>query len=81
MHLTDNFYSLSSYYKETYGKKVYKIAVDGGFTCPNRDGTLGTSGCIFCSQEGSGDFSIPIENLEDEISRLLILKKAKKFIV
>ena len=49
--------TLSSYLKECFGCKVYKIALDGGFTCPNRDGTLGTGGCIFCSAGGSGDFA------------------------
>ena len=46
---------LSHYYKEKYGCKVYKLSLDGGFTCPNRDGTLGTGGCIFCT--GSGEFA------------------------
>ena len=43
--------------KSDFGQKVYKLAIDGGFTCPNRDGTLGQSGCIFCSAGGSGDFA------------------------
>jgi len=46
---------LSDHYKETFGCKVYKLSLDGGFTCPNRDGTLGTGGCIFCT--GSGEFA------------------------
>ena len=45
--------------KERFGCKVYKLALDGGLTCPNRDGTLGTRGCIFCSGTGSGEFSAP----------------------
>lgn len=49
--------TLNSYLKERFGTKVYKLAIDGGFTCPNRDGTLGTKGCIFCSAGGSGDFA------------------------
>lgn len=49
--------SLSDYLKGRFGKKMYKLAVDGGFTCPNRDGTKGTGGCIFCSSAGSGDFA------------------------
>lgn len=49
--------SLNEYNKEKFGCKVYKLAIDGGFTCPNRDGTLGTGGCIFCSGEGSGEFA------------------------
>lgn len=52
------YYSLDYYLKKTFGEKIYKIALDGGMTCPNRDGTLDTRGCIFCSQGGSGDFAI-----------------------
>lgn len=47
--------TLSEHYRETFGCKVYKLSLDGGFSCPNRDGTLGTGGCIFCS--GSGEFA------------------------
>ena len=46
------YYSLDYYLKQTYGEKLYKIALDGGMTCPNRDGTLGVRGCIFCSAGG-----------------------------
>ncbi|WP_448920523.1 TIGR01212 family radical SAM protein [Eubacterium sp.] len=49
--------TLNNYLKEQFGEKVYKIALNGGFTCPNRDGTIGTRGCIFCSKGGSGDFA------------------------
>ena len=49
--------SLNNYLKTKFGKRVYKLSLDGGFTCPNRDGTLGTRGCIFCSASGSGDFA------------------------
>ncbi|MBQ9679071.1 MAG: TIGR01212 family radical SAM protein [Ruminococcus sp.] len=52
-----NYYSLNEYYKQKYGKKVYRLAISGGMTCPNRDGTLGTRGCIFCSAGGSGEFA------------------------
>lgn len=48
---------LSDHYRQTFGCKVYKLSLDGGFTCPNRDGTLGTGGCIFCSEKGSGEFA------------------------
>lgn len=51
------YYSLNAYYKNTYGHKVYKVALDGGFSCPNRDGTLSRDGCIFCSGDGSGSFT------------------------
>lgn len=49
--------SLNNYLRNKFGKKVYKISVDGGFTCPNRDGKISTGGCIFCSAKGSGDFA------------------------
>lgn len=52
------YYSLDAYCKKRYGAKVYKIALDAGLTCPNRDGTLGNRGCIFCSAGGSGDFAV-----------------------
>lgn len=51
------YYSLNDYFKNKYGKKVYKLSINAGFTCPNRDGTLGTKGCIFCSEGGSGEFA------------------------
>ena len=49
--------SLSQHYREKYGCKVYKLAIDAGFTCPNRDGTIGYGGCSFCSAAGGGDFA------------------------
>lgn len=52
------YYTVNEYCKQTYGEKLYKIALDAGFTCPNRDGTLDTRGCIFCSAGGSGDFAV-----------------------
>ena len=52
------YYSLDAYLKNTYGEKMYKIAIDAGFTCPNRDGILGSGGCIFCSAGGSGDYAV-----------------------
>ena len=51
------YYSLNEYLKNTFGEKVYKISLNGGMTCPNRDGTLNNQGCIFCSKGGSGEFS------------------------
>ncbi len=52
------YYSVSEYLKDTYGKKLYKLSLSGNMTCPNRDGKLGTTGCIFCSGHGSGDFAV-----------------------
>lgn len=51
------YHSLDYEMKKQYGHKVYKLALDGGMTCPNRDGTLGRCGCIFCSSGGSGEFA------------------------
>lgn len=51
------YLSINKYLKDKFGQKVYKISLDGGFTCPNRDGKTGTRGCIFCSKGGSGDFA------------------------
>lgn len=69
------YYSLDEYNKEVFGKKLYKLSIPGGFTCPNRDGTIGTGGCIFCSEGGSGEFtpeemlSVP-EQLEQAKQRI-----------
>ena len=54
--------TVSAFYKSIFGNKVYKISLDAGCTCPNRDGTIGTGGCIFCSNSGSGDF-VPSKKL------------------
>lgn len=51
------YYSIDYYLKQTFGEKVYRLALNGGTTCPNRDGTLDSRGCIFCSAAGSGDFA------------------------
>ena len=51
------YYNLDRYLKETYNSKVFKVALNGNFTCPNRDGTISNKGCIFCSPSGSGDFA------------------------
>ncbi len=53
------YYSLEAFFKNQYGYRLRKISIDAGFTCPNRDGTLDTRGCIFCSAGGSGEFAVP----------------------
>lgn len=64
------YYSLDYYLRQTYGKKMYKISLNGGMTCPNRDGTLGSRGCIFCSAGGSGDFAAnPALSISDQIEQ------------
>lgn len=61
------YYSLDAYCKNTFGHKCYKIAIDAGMTCPNRDGTLGTKGCIFCSAGGSGDFAVSGDSITSQV--------------
>lgn len=51
------YYSLNEYLRDTYGTKLYKLSLDGGMSCPNRDGLIDTRGCIFCSKGGSGEFT------------------------
>lgn len=53
---------VSDYYKKLFGTKVYKLTFDAGCTCPTRDGSKGTRGCIFCSQSGSGEFTVPFDD-------------------
>jgi uncharacterized protein len=75
------YYSLDYYLKEQFGKKIYKLSINGGMTCPNRDGTINTRGCIFCSAGGSGDFATPAtlsitEQIEE--AKKLVSGKMKK---
>lgn len=55
--MQNQFNAIGAYLKKEFGCKVIKLSIDGGFTCPNRDGTLSTGGCIFCSPEGSGELA------------------------
>ena len=55
MENEERYKHLNKYLKEKFGERTLKICIDGGFTCPNRDGTLSTKGCIFCSERGSGE--------------------------
>lgn len=74
------YYSLDAYCKNTFHHKCYKIALNAHMTCPNRDGTLGTRGCIFCSAGGSGDFAVDTrgKNIEEQISEGISLFRGKK---
>ncbi len=76
--------TVNQYCSEIFGEKVYKLSLDGGFTCPTRDGTLGTRGCIFCSQHGSGDFAgnrtLSITEQINTQKEILAKKGAHKFI-
>ena len=78
------YYSLDYYLKQTFGEKVYRLSLNGGMTCPNRDGTLGARGCIFCSAGGSGDFAASAGSITDQIAqakeRILAKTNCNKFI-
>lgn len=79
------YYSLNEYLKNTFGEKVYKISLDGGMTCPNRDGKIDTRGCIFCSRGGSGEFSADrnhsiTEQIREAKERIGRKTDCKKFI-
>lgn len=72
------YYSLDAWCKNTYGRKLYKAALDIGCTCPNRDGTLGYGGCIFCSLGGSGDFAAaPAATLKEQLQKARTLLESK----
>ena len=75
-----HYRSVNAYLQKRFGEKVYKLALDGGFTCPTRDGTLDTRGCIFCAG-GSGDFAVPVgDNIAEAIERakLLVADKGRR---
>ncbi len=57
----ERIYTINNYLKKVFGTKVVKLSIDGDFTCPNRDGSKGTGGCIFCSSEGSGELASDID--------------------
>lgn len=69
--------SLSDYCKDTFGEKLYKLSLDSGCTCPNRDGLLDTRGCLFCSAGGSGDFAASAHGVRTEAALLRQLEEAK----
>ena len=80
-----DYLSANDYFRERFGCKLYKLALDGGMTCPNRDGTKGRGGCIFCSASGSGDFAEPrrgsvTEQLERAKARVASKAKNARYI-
>lgn len=68
------YYSLNEYCKQTFGDKVYRLSLNAGCTCPNRDGSLSTGGCIFCSEGGSGDFA---SNFDISVSKQITEAKTR----
>ncbi len=69
---------LSSYLKNKFGERVLKICIDGGFTCPNRDGTVSYGGCIFCTERGSGDHLSNSNNISDQVRNYFNTYRAKR---
>lgn len=79
------YHSLDYMLRERFGEKVYKVTLNGGMTCPNRDGKIGTRGCIFCSAGGSGDFAAPAdlsitEQIDSQIRILSQKRPIRKYI-
>lgn len=83
MENEERYKHLNKYLKEKFGERTLKICIDGGFTCPNRDGTISTGGCIFCSEKGSGELINYNENISKQISQYFLSyrsERANKFI-
>ena len=78
MNKQHNYNTLDDYLKQKYQKKVFKVALNGNFTCPNRDGKVSTGGCIFCSSEGSGEFAgtrgTPLKDQFEQVKSIISLK-------
>lgn len=79
------YHSLNYFLREKFGEKVFKISLDGGFSCPNRDGKISKGGCVFCSERGSGDYAgdreLSISNQFDDIKEMMSKKwKSGKYI-
>ncbi len=84
MEQTKRYNHLNEYLKNKFGERTLKICVDGGFTCPNRDGKIGIGGCIFCSERGSGDHinsTLNIKKQVEEYFKSYKVERANKFIV
>lgn len=84
MENVNRYNKLNEYLKNKFGERTLKICIDGGFTCPNRDGTVGNSGCIFCSERGSGDHIGKQNDISEQVKKYFSSYKserANKFIV
>lgn len=84
MENLERYKHLNKYLKEKFGERTLKICIDGGFTCPNRDGTISNGGCIFCSEKGSGEHINCAESISKQIENYFLSYKserANKFIV
>lgn len=80
----ERYKHLNKFFKEKFGERTLKICIDGGFTCPNRDGTVSTGGCIFCGERGSGEHLNSVLNISNQVKDFLSSyrgQRANKFIV
>lgn len=83
MEYKERYKHLNHYLKEKFGERTLKICIDGNFTCPNRDGTAGIGGCIFCSEKGSGDLIKYNDDISEQVHNYFLSyrsKRANKFI-
>ena len=78
MENLDRYNHLNKYLKNKFGERTLKICIDGGFTCPNRDGTKGYGGCIFCSEKGSGEHLIASENISMQVKHFFNSYKSER---
>lgn len=78
MENVERYKHLNKYLKEKFGERTLKICIDGGFTCPNRDGTTGTGGCIFCSKKGSGDLIEYNKNISSQVTSYFSSYKSER---
>lgn len=89
MEEKERYKHLNKYLKEKFGERTLKICIDGGFTCPNRDGTISTKGCVFCSEKGSGELircgsgNSTVEKIKNQVENYFVSyrsERANKFI-
>ena len=78
MEEIERYKYLNKYLKEKFGERTLKICIDGGFTCPNRDGSKGTDGCIFCSEKGSGEHINSANNISEQVKNYFKSYKAER---
>lgn len=78
MENEERYKHLNKYYKDKFGERTLKICIDAGFTCPNRDGSKGTGGCIFCSEKGSGEHIKSANNISEQVKNYFKSYKAKR---
>ena len=74
----ERYKHLNNYLKNKFGERTLKICIDGGFTCPNRDGKISTNGCIFCSEKGSGEHIKSAESISKQVQNFFSSYKAER---